>query len=96
MIVGLRHDHRTPSHEIPHADTAGECRIGVGQLARRTNWVPVLFWCYAGTMATVNLNLRLPPDLHAALVELAGREDRSLNAQIVRLLRQCIEEANRS
>lgn len=34
----------------------------------------------------VNLNLRLPPDLHAALTEAARRENRSLNRQIVYLL----------
>ncbi len=34
--------------------------------------------------------LRLPPDLHAALVELARREDRSLNQQLIHLLRQAV------
>ena len=36
----------------------------------------------------VRYALRLPPDLHAALVELARREDRSLNQQLIRLLRE--------
>jgi predicted HicB family RNase H-like nuclease len=36
----------------------------------------------------VNLNLRLPRELHAVLVVLAADQDRSLNSQIVRLLRQ--------
>ena len=35
----------------------------------------------------VRYALRLPPDLHAALVELARREDRSLNQQLIRMLR---------
>ena len=38
----------------------------------------------------VRYALRLPPDLHAALVELARREDRSLNQQLVYLLRQAV------
>lgn len=39
-------------------------------------------------MAEVKLQLRLPPELHAALVEMAKEEERSLNAQIVYLLRE--------
>lgn len=47
---------------------------------------------YAVTMAeVVRLLLRLPPDLHAALVALAAREQRSLHGQIVYLLRKAIE-----
>ena len=38
----------------------------------------------------IRLTLRLPPDLHAALQELARRDDRSLNRQIVALLRQAV------
>ena len=34
------------------------------------------------------LNLRLPADLHAEIKRIAEREDRSLNAQIVRFLRE--------
>ena len=36
----------------------------------------------------VRYALRLPPDLHAELVEMARREDRSLNQQLLRLLRE--------
>jgi hypothetical protein len=36
----------------------------------------------------IRVTLRLPADLHAALQELARRDDRSLNRQIVALLRQ--------
>ena len=36
----------------------------------------------------VKLLLRLPPDLHAALVEFAKHQTRSLNGQIVHMLRQ--------
>ena len=36
----------------------------------------------------VRYSLRLPPDLHAALVELARREDRSLNQQLIHMLRE--------
>jgi hypothetical protein len=35
----------------------------------------------------VRYALRLPPDLHAALVEFARREDRSLNQQLIHMLR---------
>jgi hypothetical protein len=35
----------------------------------------------------VRYALRLPPDLHAALVDLARREDRSLNQQLIHMLR---------
>ena len=38
----------------------------------------------------VRYALRLPPDLHAALVELARREDRSLTQQLIYLLRQAV------
>ena len=38
----------------------------------------------------VRYSLRLPPDLHGALVELAHREDRSLNQQLIYLLRQAL------
>ncbi len=40
----------------------------------------------------VRLLLRLPPDLHAKLVTWAEHEDRSLNGQIVHLLRQVAAE----
>ena len=43
----------------------------------------------------VRYALRLPPDLHAALGELARREDRSLNQQLVRLLRDGIRREER-
>lgn len=36
----------------------------------------------------VSINLRLPRQLHAALRELASRDRRSLNAEIVHLLEQ--------
>lgn len=47
---------------------------------------------YAPVMAeaVVRLFVRLPSDLHAQLVELARREDRSLNGQIVHLLRRAL------
>ena len=38
----------------------------------------------------VRYALRLPPDLHGALVEMARREDRSLNQQLIYLLRQAV------
>lgn len=37
--------------------------------------------------------LRLPPQLHAALVRLAQRETRSLHGQIIHLLRQGVTQA---
>ena len=42
------------------------------------------------TKREVRYALRLPPDLHAALVDMARREDRSLNQQLVYLLRQAV------
>lgn len=42
--------------------------------------------------ALVKLMLRLPPDLHASLVEWAREEDRSLNNLIIRVLRRAISE----
>ena len=41
----------------------------------------------------VRYALRLPPDLHAALVEMARREERSLNQQIIYVLRQAVRRA---
>ena len=43
--------------------------------------------------ALVRLLLRLPADLHAALVAMAEREERSLHGQIIYLLRKAVEEA---
>lgn len=40
----------------------------------------------------VRFILRLSPDLHAALTEWAREEERSLNAQIVYLLRQALAD----
>lgn len=45
--------------------------------------------------AIIRLVLRLPSDLHAALAAWAKDEDRSLNAQIVRVLRQAVESRGR-
>jgi len=51
---------------------------------------------YAGGVAgEVKLMLRLPPELHAALKEIASAEDRSLNAQITRALREWVAEQER-
>ncbi len=41
----------------------------------------------------VRYSLRLPPDVHERLVELARREDRSLNQQLVYMLRQGLRRA---
>ena len=41
----------------------------------------------------VRYALRLPPDLHAALVEMARHEERSLNQQIIYVLRQAVRRA---
>jgi hypothetical protein len=42
---------------------------------------------------TVNLILRLPPELHQLLAELAAEDERSLNAEIVILLRDASARA---
>ena len=47
------------------------------------------------TKREVRYALRLPPDLHAALVELARREDRSLNQQLIRMLREGVNRDER-
>lgn len=38
------------------------------------------------------ITLRLPDEVHAAIAEIAKGEDRSLNAQIVRILKDYINE----
>ena len=43
----------------------------------------------------VRYALRLPPELHAALVDMARREDRSLNQQLIRLLRDGVRRDER-
>lgn len=45
--------------------------------------------------AVVNVTLRLDPELHKALQELAEREERSLHGQIVYMLRKQLEEEQR-
>jgi hypothetical protein len=42
-------------------------------------------------MANVTITVRLPPEVHAAAVALATREDRTLNNLILRLVRQATE-----
>ena len=39
----------------------------------------------------VSINVRIPPELHESLVALAKEEERSLNSQIVYLLRRATE-----
>lgn len=43
-------------------------------------------------MADARFVLRLPARLHAALVSLSKREDRSVNQQIVHLLREAVPD----
>ncbi len=40
--------------------------------------------------------LRLPPDLHGQLKELADREGRSLHGQILYMLRECVNRESTS
>jgi predicted HicB family RNase H-like nuclease len=40
-----------------------------------------------------HVNLRLPDDLHALLVGAAKNDDRSLNSQIIHLLRRTLERS---
>lgn len=40
---------------------------------------------------TIQAHIRLPDDLHAALLQIAEEEERSLNAVTVRLLRRAVE-----
>jgi hypothetical protein len=62
-----------------------------------TTPVPVRVYNGAMTAERVVLNVRLPADLHAEVKRIAEREDRSLNAQIIRFLREGAEryEAHR-
>lgn len=43
------------------------------------------------TQPTVSINFRLPRELHADLVQAAGDGGRSLNSEMVRLLRSALE-----
>jgi hypothetical protein len=38
----------------------------------------------------IRVLLRVPPELHAALTKLARRETRSLNGQLIHMLRQAL------
>jgi len=50
----------------------------------------VLYRCYIRTM--VMLNLRLPEELHKALKEIAEKERRSLNSQILIILELYVKQ----
>lgn len=56
------------------------------------------FWPYTDTMREERMvmSLRMPPEVHEAMTEAAEEEDRSLNAQIVYVLRRWIAEHQRS
>jgi predicted HicB family RNase H-like nuclease len=41
----------------------------------------------------IGLMLRLPDDLHKALKELAQKDNRSLNSEMIHILKQYIEQA---
>ena len=49
-----------------------------------------MMYTYAVAEKPVSSVLRLPPDLHLALQQWARDEERSLNAQIVYLLRRAV------
>lgn len=36
------------------------------------------------------ISVRMPTEIHEALAQIAGKEDRTLNSQIVRCLRECV------
>ena len=40
---------------------------------------------------THNVGVRIPTDVYEPLAKIAAAEDRSLNAQIVRCLRECVQ-----
>lgn len=40
----------------------------------------------------ITLNLRLPDDIHANLTQVAKDEERSLNAQIIHVIKKYLEE----
>jgi hypothetical protein len=40
----------------------------------------------------VNLNLRLPPDVHAEMERLSKKHDRSINSEVIQACRAWIEE----
>lgn len=42
----------------------------------------------------VSLNVRLPADVHKRLVSVALDADRSLNSQIIRILRRALDEGS--
>jgi predicted HicB family RNase H-like nuclease len=39
--------------------------------------------------------IRFPPEIHAQMVEAAEREDRSLTAQVIHVMRQWLEQQER-
>jgi hypothetical protein len=47
-----------------------------------------------GMVARVNMQIRLPADLHAELLALAQAEERSINGQLVYILRQALGNQN--
>jgi predicted HicB family RNase H-like nuclease len=42
-------------------------------------------------METIKITVRLPEDLHEALVRMAAGDDRSLNSLLISLLRKAVE-----
>lgn len=40
----------------------------------------------------ISSNIRVPEDLWNSLKEIANKEERSINAQIVFLIKKCVEE----
>lgn len=44
----------------------------------------------------ISSNIRVPEDLWNSLKEIANKEERSINAQIVFLIKKCVEENKNS
>ncbi len=46
---------------------------------------------YIDTMNDIRITLRLPEDLHLLITQTASKEERSLNGQIIYLLKRALE-----
>jgi hypothetical protein len=44
----------------------------------------------------IRVLVRIPPELHAALKTIAGREMRSLNSEIIYLLKRAVEQQDQA
>ena len=51
---------------------------------------PMTRGCQPKKLETVNINVRFPPDVHGEMVKLATEDGRSLNNEVIAVLREFI------